>query len=47
MHSWGCSDEGGSEGSIWLIQGPGPSFTIGADGKVAGDTNFVITADNK
>lgn len=46
-YSWGCSDEGGSEGSVWLIKGGGPRFTIGADGKVTGDTDYVYKADNK
>ena len=46
-HNWGCSDEGGSEGSVWLIKGRSPSFTIGADGKVTGDTDYIIKADNK
>lgn len=42
QHNWGCSDEGGSEGSTWLIKGPAPSFTIGADGKVTGDTDYIF-----
>jgi len=46
-YSWGCSDEGRSEGSVWLIKGGGPRFTIGADGKVTGDTDYVYKADNK
>jgi len=42
IHQWGVTEQDGSGGGIWLIEGGNPSFTVGADGIVSGDVSYVI-----
>ncbi len=46
-YRWGCSEDDSIKGDIWLVKGTNLNFTLGADGKITGKSDYIIPLDGE